>query len=289
MFDKFKSNIGKTDSRLCVGLDTDATRAPLADLGDFNKAIIDAVGEYAACFKLQMAFYEAQGERGLALLRDTVAYIRAHLPATPIIGDAKRCDVGHSASAYAVALYEELGFDCVTLLPYLGTDALQPFLRHADRSAFVVCHTSNPSAKRIQQLEVRSDAGDAAGDGERLYEHVARMTAALDPKGERLGLVVGATYIEPLANLRRRHPRVMFLIPGVGAQGGDLERAVKAAAGVDHGGDWKLADEGGDFVVNVSRAILYASEDKRDFARAAGASARYFQAAIQKVLTEAGA
>jgi orotidine-5'-phosphate decarboxylase len=177
-----------------------------------------------------------------------------------VVGDAKRGDVAATAEAYARALFEVWDFDVVTLSPYLGRDSVEPFLRDDGRGAFVLCRTSNPGARDLQDLRV---------DGTPLYRVVADRVASWDPSG-RLGLVTGATYPEELAEIRAAHPSLPLLIPGVGAQGGDLEKCARAARGR--------------MLISSSRAVLYASADPARFADAARSATESLRTAINEAL-----
>jgi orotidine-5'-phosphate decarboxylase len=246
------------DSLLCVGLDPVPERIPavVRDAVDpvlvFNYAIVEATASWAAAFKPNIAFYEALGPAGLETLQKTVAFIHQHTRALVIL-DAKRADIGHSSAAYARSLYDRLGADAVTLNPYLGRDALAPFLERPEKGCFILCRTSNPGAGELQDLIVA---------GRPLYQVIAERIRGWNCLGN-CGLVVGATYPAELAEVRALCPELPFLIPGVGAQGGDLARAVQA--GVDPHGERVL--------INSSRSILYASADA-DFAEAAGRAAQ---------------
>lgn len=252
-------------SWLCVGLDPDPALAPPQLLSDdsarwvatFNQAIIEATADLVCCYKPNLAFYEALGAAGMAALRATMRAIPADVP---VILDAKRGDIGNTAQAYARSLFEDLGGDAATVSPYLGSDSLAPFFAYADRGVFVLCKTSNPGAAELQDLPVLVNGGD-----EPLYRVIARRAQAWDQHGT-LGLVVGATYPADLAAVRQIAPRVPILIPGVGAQAGDLEAAVRA--GVDA--------TGGGAIVNASRSVLYASRGSnwQSSARVAATSLR---------------
>jgi len=252
-FDDLAARIDETGSVVSVGLDPDPDRLPEsvadADLPRwaFNRRIIDATHEYAAAYKPNAAFYEdADGWRAL---RETVAY--AHGKGVPVLLDAKRADIGNTARQYARVLDE---VDAITVNPYLGEDSLQPFLSR-DAGVFVLCRTSNPGGRDFQNLEL-------ADFDRTLYEHVAHRAAAWDETHGDVGLVVGATAPEELLDVREAAPDLPFLVPGVGAQGGDAEAAV------EHG----LADGVG--LVNSSRGIIFAGEGADDFFGAAGASAK---------------
>lgn len=270
--DKLLACSRRQDSLLCVGLDPLPERLPeeVRDFPDpilaFNRAVVEMTAQWACAFKPNIAFYEALGPAGLETLQRTVAFIRLHTDALVIV-DAKRADIGHSSAAYARLLFDFLGADAVTLNPYLGGDALAPFLERADRGSFILCRTSNPGAGELQDLRV---------DGRPLYQVVAEQVSRWDTRAN-CGLVVGATYPGELAQVRALCPTLPILVPGVGAQGGDLPAAVRA--GVD--------GEGQRILINVSRAILYASSGP-DFAQAAGQAAQDFCAAINQARSQPG-
>ena len=245
-------------SLLCVGLDPDPKRMPVGvNVRDFLIGIIEATADLVCAYKPNAAFFEQYGDEGWRTLRDVVSEVPDGIP---VLLDAKRGDVGHTAAAYASAVYDWVGADAVTLNPYLGIDALVPFLAYEERHVFVVCRTSNPSAGELQDLT----AGDV-----RLYERVAELSLGWNAKGN-VGLVVGATYPEEAARVRAICPDQLILLPGVGAQQGDIDAAVGAA--VDGAGRGLL--------VNASRGVLYAqpfedgcavggwAEASRDAARA---------------------
>lgn len=247
-FEKLAARSRTIDSLVCVGLDPDFDRHDVADVAAYNREIIRATLPYAACYKPNFAFYEQWGIEGLRALESTLAEIP---PDVPVIGDAKRGDIGSTARAYARALFDTWGFDAVTVNPYLGHDATQPFLDYADRGVYVVCRTSNPGAADVQNL--------ALEQGGLLFEHLAVVAAAWGPN---VGLVVGATAPDELRRVRGLAPTVPLLIPGVGAQGGDARTAVDAAGG-----------EPGSVVINASRSIYYAGAGA-DAAEAAAMAAR---------------
>jgi orotidine-5'-phosphate decarboxylase len=236
-----------------VGLDPDPERLPSAakDVAAFQRTVIEATCDLVCAYKPNLAFYEALGLPGLEALRATLAAIPADLP---VIADAKRGDVGHTARAYARALFDYWRFDAATVNPYLGADSLEPFLEREDRGIFLVCRTSNPGARDLQDLPVL--LGEHGGTRP-LFEVVAERAKAWNTRGN-LGLVVGATYPEELGRLREICPEMTFLVPGVGAQGGDLEASLRRG----------LDARGGGLVINVSRQVLYASPGP-DFAAAA--------------------
>ena len=260
MRDSFFERVAERQERLntplCVGLDPrpawftpedHATGNPWLAWG---RRLLDAVAEYACCVKPNIAFYEAGGLEALDALRQTIAH--AHALGLPVLLDAKRGDIGSTADAYARACYEWLDADAVTLSPYLGEDAVRPFLQDPRRAVFVLCHTSNPAARDVQTLPVY---------GRPLYEHVARTATAWS---DRVGLVVGATYPDAVARVRALAPDAWLLLPGVGAQGGDPVATLHAAR--------RRA------IVPVSRAIA-AAKDPLNAARTLRDTLRNAQAA----------
>ncbi|MDP6108234.1 MAG: orotidine-5'-phosphate decarboxylase [Candidatus Brocadiia bacterium] len=260
-------------SLLCVGLDPDPALMPIPDVLAFTKGIVDATRDLVCAYKPNVAFYDAMGEAGHGPLRDIIRYIR-DTGGVPIIGDAKRGDVGSTASAYARAMFEVLGFDATTVNPYGGRDAVQPFLDYADRGVFVWCRSSNPGARELQDLTVVSPYG---GEPRPYYQLVAMQSASWNESGN-VALVVGATYPDELRAVRELCPDMPILMPGVGAQGGALERAVEA--GVD--------GRGRNLIVAASRSVLYASRDPEGYGAAARAEAESLRGGINAVLEARG-
>ena len=233
------------DSLICVGLDPQPSRTAAEEILGFNTRVIEATADLACAYKPQSAFYEAAGEIGWRALRETIAAIRRLAPHAFVILDAKRNDIGNTAEAYAQAAFDWFGADALTINPYLGGDAVAPFLARPDRGAFVLCRTSNPGAGDLQSLQV--------DEGEPLYLSVAsqaRDWAAVNH--DNLGLVVGATWPDELSRIRARCPELPILLPGIGAQGGDLEASV--GAGVDANGRGLL--------VSASRSVIYAGDEE---------------------------
>jgi orotidine-5'-phosphate decarboxylase len=261
--DKLLNASRKNASLLCIGLDPDPELMPGVDILEFNKAIIEATCDLVCAYKPNLAFYEALGTAGLAILEKTVAEIPSDIP---VIGDAKRGDIGNTARAYARALFSVYGFDAATVNPYLGFDSIEPFIGYQDKGVFILCRTSNKGARDFQDLHV---------DGLPLYEAVARKASEWNIH-DNIGLVVGATYPEELKKVRSICPEMCLLIPGVGAQGGDL------ASAVGYGVDARREKA----IINVSRQILYASKDK-DFAGAARAVADKLRRQINDYRNEA--
>jgi orotidine-5'-phosphate decarboxylase len=264
-----------TGSLLCVGLDPDPAKlpkdlagevkltGPLAGTQDlfpgaqplyaFNRRIVDATAGIAAAYKPQIAFYSALGAEDQLLA--SIRYIRERAPAALVILDAKRNDIGNTAEAYAREAFDRYGADAVTVNPYMGEDSVRPFLARPDRGAILLCRTSNPGARDFQDLLV---------DGLPLYRHVAQRAAGHWNEQRNLMLVVGATYPREMADLRQAHPEVPFLVPGIGAQGGDLEATL--AAGLDAHGTGLL--------ISSSRNIIYAGGGAASAIRTAAAELR---------------
>jgi orotidine-5'-phosphate decarboxylase len=262
---------------LVVGLDTDPARLPesVAPGGepaervvDFNRRIVEATADLAAGYKPNAAFYEALGEPGFRALSETIEAIRANAPGTAVILDAKRADIGSTNAGYVAAAFDRLGADAITVHPYLGGEALEPFLARKEKLVFVLARTSNPGAGEFQDL---------VADGAPLYRHVARVVAGSWNAAGNCGLVVGATYPAEMRAVREDVPAEMpILIPGVGAQGGDVGAVV--GANRDAGSDA--------FLIAASRSILYASSGE-DFAEAARAAAQALAAEIRAALSAA--
>ncbi|MBI4766313.1 MAG: orotidine-5'-phosphate decarboxylase [Deltaproteobacteria bacterium] len=243
----------RNNSLLCVGLDPDLEKIPdhlrslKSPLFEFNRAIIDLTSDLVCAYKPQTAFYAAIGlERDL---EQTIAYIHDQHRGIPVILDAKRGDIGSTAGLYAQEVFDRYKADAVTVNPYLGRDALDPFLDRRDKGVIILCRTSNPGASDIQDLEVK---------GEKLYRVVARKAAQEWNRNGNVLLVVGATYPRELGEIRALVGNMTFLVPGIGAQGGDLEKAVINGK----------TQDGTGMIINSSRGIIYAGGGK-DFARAA--------------------
>jgi orotidine-5'-phosphate decarboxylase len=236
-------------SHLCVGLDPVRDRIPVDNLVDWARSIIATTADLVCCYKPNSAFYEALGPAGWEFLAETIAAVPKEIP---VLLDAKRGDIGNTAAAYASAAFDVLGAGAVTVSPYLGEDSLDPFLAYTDKAVFVLCRTSNPGAGDVQDLLIQDERGSHP-----LYEIIAERCRTWNRNGN-IGLVAGATYPDELRRIRSICPDQMLLVPGVGSQGGDLQAAVRAARDRDGGG----------FLVNVSRQVIFASS-REDFARAA--------------------
>ena len=251
----------RNDSVVCVGLDPESARFPAHLRSDsdavftFCRAIVDATADLVCAFKPQIAHFAALAAEDA--LQRLIAHIHSHHPGVPVILDAKRGDIGSTAQNYAIEAFDRYGADAVTVNPYLGRDSVQPYLDRADKGVIILCRTSNPGARDLQDLLV----GDQ-GHGERkLYQHVADMVARDWNANGNCALVVGATYPQEIADVRQRVGDMPLLVPGVGAQGGDVEAVVR---------NGKTADGCG-LLVSSSRAILYAGGGE-DFAQAARAA-----------------
>ena len=246
--DQLRAAERQNRSLLCVGLDPEPSRFPgklKGDAGrirDFCAQIVDATADCAIAFKPQIAYFAAH--RAEAQLEQLIAHIRTAAPGVPVILDAKRGDIGSTAEQYAAEAFERYDADAVTLSPFMGFDSVSPYLKYADKGAFLLCRTSNPGGADLQGQRLASVAGEPL-----LYEHVARLAQGPWNLNGQLGLVVGATYPREIERVRELAPTVPLLIPGVGAQGGDAVATVRAG--------WR---PDAPIVVNASRAICYASD-----------------------------
>ena len=265
---KLEARMDAAGSLLCVGLDSAHGRLPERFDDEnhpqlaFNRWVIEQTLPYAAAFKPNLAFYEARGAAGWQELAETMAYLRATAPEVFTIADAKRADIGSTNAGYVAALFDELGFDAVTLHPYLGREALAPFLERTDKACIVLCRTSNPGAAELQDLDV---------EGAPLWERVAqKVRDDWDTNGNCL-LVVGATYPAELARARELCRDMTFLVPGVGAQGGDVSTVI--ANGLDARGRGLL--------INASRSIIFADDP--------GAEAKALRDAIRAAVAQEAA
>ena len=254
---------------LCVGLDPDPARFPERFAGastedalfGFCRDIVDATAEFACAFKPQIAYFAAHNG-GEAALHRLIAHINAAHPEVPVVLDSKRGDIGSTATQYAIEAFDRFGADAVTLNPYMGFDSAEPFLQRSDRGSVFLCHTSNPGARDFQELLV---------DGQPLYQHVARTIAQSWNSAGNCALVLGATFPEELGIIRGIVGDMPLLIPGVGAQGGDVAAVVK---------NGKTADGSG-LMINSSRGILYASMGE-DYAEVAARAARELRDEINR-------
>lgn len=266
--DKLGAAIRRNDSLLCVGLDPDVAKFPDEIKGrpdavfEFCKAIIDATVSSACAFKPQIAYFAAMAaEDQLQAICD---YLNATYPQIPIVLDAKRGDIGATAEQYAREAFERYKADAVTVNPYMGFDSVEPYMQWADKGVIVLCRTSNPGGSDLQFLQV---------DGKPLYQHVAKLVAEKWNLNGQCALVVGATFPQEIAEVRKIVGDMPLLVPGIGAQGGDIESTVNAGQTADGAG----------MMINSSRAILYAKRaGGESFADAAARVARETRDAINK-------
>ena len=267
-----KEQILLKKSFLCVGLDIDLDKVPehiktTADpLFEFSKAIIDATASYAVAYKPNIAFFETYGPDGMTSLKRVMDYLNENHPEIFTIADAKRGDIGNTATRYAKAYYETYNFDSITVAPYMGKDSVEPFLSFDEKYAIVLALTSNAGSSDFQTQEV---------GGQMLYEKVIQTSTQWEGS-ERLMYVVGATKASALKNIRTLIPNSFLLIPGVGAQGGSLTEVAENG----------LSDDVG-LLVNSSRGVIYASQGK-DYAAAAASAAHDLQAQMQTILEDKG-
>lgn len=274
---KLEETIKNNNSLLCVGLDPDIDKIPkhlLTEndpLFEFNKQLIEATNAIVAAYKPQIAHYEKLGPKGLVSLEKSANYLREHYPKIPIILDAKRGDIGTTAEEYAKAVFDFYNVDAVTVNPYLGHDGLEPFLRREDKGIIILCRTSNPGAKDFQDLNVILNDSEGSKDSSSfdklgtqndkvvpLYMKVAEKIVEWNKLYGNCLMVVGATYPEEMGEVRKVAPDMFFLVPGIGAQGGDLKKTLEAGLRPDKSG----------LLIHSSRGIVYASSGK-DFAERA--------------------
>ncbi len=257
----------KNDSLLCVGLDPDPAKFPAHLKGrpdaifEFCRAIVDATADLVCAFKPQIAYFAAQ--RAEAQLQDLVAHIHARHPGIPVIVDAKRGDIGSTAEQYAIEVFERYQGDAITANPYMGRDSAEPYLAYRDKGVILLCRTSNPGGSDLQFLDV--------GGGKKLYEHVAEIVARDWNADGQCGLVVGATFPGEIARVRAIVGDMPLLVPGIGAQGGDVEATLKAGR----------TATGTGLIINNSRAILYAGQGE-DFAQEARRAAQASRDSINR-------
>ena len=267
--DQWLAACGRNRSRLCLGLDPEPARLPAPWTGDpgrmfdFCAAVVDATADLVCAYKPQIAHFAAVGAE--AQLHRLIRHIHDTAAGVPVILDAKRGDIGSTAAHYAREAFERYEADALTVSPFMGLDSLAPYMdAYPERGLFVLCRTSNPGADDLQALSVQRDGGPP----ERLFERVARLAAGAWNRNGQLGLVTGATRPQDIQAVRAVAPRLPLLIPGVGAQGGDLEATVQAA--------------GDRFLINASRSVLYAAGGA-DFAAAARAEAARLRQAIARL------
>jgi len=244
---KYNRRVEAIDSLLCVGLDAEFDKIPARFLSTefpqfaFNQWLIAETAEYTSAYKPNMAFYEARGSQGIAELQMTMEYLQTRYPDIVTICDAKRADIGNTNQGYVTSIFDQLGFDAITLHPYLGSEALAPFLKRDDKACIILCRTSNPGAGEFQDLITA---------GRPLWQAVAEKVSSHWNTNGNCMLVVGATYPDEMQKIRISAPDVTFLVPGVGAQGGDVHAVV--AAGLDAYGKGLM--------INSSRGIIFSDD-----------------------------
>lgn len=266
-FEQLLQQIKSKNSLLCVGLDTDINKIPKHLLREndpvfeFNKQIIDATAEYCIAYKPNIAFYESMGSKGWVSLQKTIEYIPDEIFT---IADAKRGDIGNTSRMYASAFFENMNFDSITVAPYMGRDSVTPFLDFDEKFVILLVHTSNPGSQDFQLME--STEG-------KLYESVIKKSQQwADHK--KMMYVVGATRADKIGEIRKLAPQNFFLVPGIGAQGGDLEAVCREGM-----------NENGGLIINSARGIIYASDDK-DFAKVAGRKSEELRDNIASLLSK---
>jgi len=273
---KLEKIVKKNNSLLCIGLDPDLEKIPQHlrkhedPLFTFNRLLIDATHDLACAYKPQIAHYSALGIQGLGSLLKTVDYLTHKYPEIPIILDAKRADIGLTSKLYAKEAFDVFGTDAVTVNPYFGLDSLLPFLQRKDKGVIILCRTSNKGALDFQDLEVYSSS-DQAKPEIPLYLYIARKVQIWNKTYGNCLLVVGATWPEQLKKVREIVPDMFLLVPGVGAQGGNLEKTLKNGLRKDKSG----------LIIHASRAIMYASKGE-DFADKARVEAEKIRNIINK-------
>ncbi|MEA3475542.1 MAG: orotidine-5'-phosphate decarboxylase [Candidatus Cloacimonadota bacterium] len=257
--EKYRKISKKNNSLLCVGLDSDILKIPSFlkenyenPIWEFNKRIIDATHKYVAAYKLNLAFYISDGNRGLSALKKTISYIPSDIP---IILDVKIGDIGNTMTQYAKAYFEEFNVDAITVNPLMGFDVIEPLLKYQDKYIFILVLTSNKSSNDFLNFEDKNE--------QKLYIRICQKIKEWDI--DNIGIVVGATNDEEVKEIRKFLPDTVFLIPGIGAQGGDLNIVMQNAVGKNEP----------NILINSSRGIIFASKDKdsKDFAKDAGLTA----------------
>lgn len=248
--EKLSSNYKLNNSILCIGLDPDLNLMPLSDITTFNKIIIDSTKNFACAYKPNLSFYEALGSLGIKALENTINYIRETAPDKLIIGDGKRGDIGSTNKKYAEAFFEKWGFDAITVNPFAGQDSFEPFIEYKDKGIFLWCKSSNPNSEEFQNKKIIHHNQTI-----KFYEWIA-IRANKWNKNNNIALIVGATYPKELKEIRNISPDLPILIPGIGAQSGDIKKVI----------DSTINTNTPNILISASRSILYASKNKLDYA-----------------------
>ena len=249
--EKLSKRVKQVNSLVCVGLDSDIKKLPQQFLNqakpqfEFNKWIIEQTYQNVCAYKPNFAFYEARGALGWAELALTIEYLKTNYPEIVLIADAKRADIDSTNEGYVTAIFDELGFDAVTLNSYLGQEALQPFLKRSDKACIILCRTSNKGAGELQDL---------MSEGKPVWQHVAEQVSNNWNLNNNCMLVVGATYPEELARVRKIVGKMTILVPGVGAQGGDFKQVLGAGLNKDKRG----------LIINSSRGIIFSKNPRKE-------------------------
>ena len=251
ILDKYNKRAKKINSLLCIGLDADFAKIPKRFLDkefpqfEFNKFIIEQTHEYTSAYKLNSAFYEARGDQGIKELKMTMEYLTKNHPDIFTILDAKRADIGNTNNGYVTFAFDWLGCDAITINPYLGREAVQPFLDRKDKCSIILCRTSNEGAGEFQDLEVGK---------KKLWQIVAEKVSQVWNKNKNCMLVVGATYPKEMKEIRKIAGDMTFLVPGIGAQGGDIKEVMKAG----------LNSEGLGLIISSSRGVIFSESPKEE-------------------------
>ena len=253
IIDKYNLRAKKANSLLCVGLDSDFSKLPAKfkksknPQFEFNKWIINQTHQYVAAYKPNIAFYEARGDQGIRELKQTMDYLRKKYPDIFTICDCKRADIGNTNQGYVDSLFDWFGFDAITIHPYLGSEALEPFLNRKDKGCIILCRTSNPGAGEIQDLKIKSYFAKNSKDEQPLWHYIATMVARKWNKNNNCMLVVGATYPKEMKTIRGLMGDMTFLVPGVGAQGGSVKDVILSG----------LNSKGNGLIINSARGIIF--------------------------------
>ena len=257
---KLTNIIRKNNSVLSIGLDPDKNKMPIDNIFEFNKRIIDSTFDLVCAYKPNFAFYEKEGLQGMQALYETIDYIKSVDSDIVIIADAKRGDIGNTSEAYAYSVFKTMDCDAATINVYGGEDSVAPFVEYESKGVFVWCRASNPSADELQKLIL-------AESNISLYEYLGTLISKWNDKNNNIGLVAGATNIDDIKKLKTICPKIPFLVPGIGSQGGDL----KSVLNVLKQGNIDTSP----YIINSSRSILYAT-DKLEFELAARIEAAKF-------------